>query len=287
MPGTAARVLDYSAIRVHEDGSARMLEHEIIGIQSREGIQEHAEQRPRGVPLKIRTIKKDGRILEPEVIEGKPTVTMPHLEVGDYIETEWLVNLRGDGAGGRMFEGPRWFFREEKIPYWRSEFVAISPKNRPLDIETGGTGVPAPSISESGALITRRWRVDQSPALPEEPAMAPIQEFLPNVRIGWGISLDDAIQRFIDATADETPRDPRLVEVAATNARGDPKKDVRRPAVDRQAALLPQASIDERAKRASTAGCCRTSNRAARATVVASSSARAATAPRRSCTSAA
>ncbi|HEY4116419.1 MAG TPA: DUF3857 domain-containing protein, partial [Byssovorax sp.] len=237
MPGTAARVLDYSAIRVHEDGSARMLEHEIIGIQSREAIEEHAEQRPRGLPLKLRTIKKDGRILEPEVVEGKPTVTMPHLEVGDYIETEWLVNLRGDGAGGRMFEGPRWFFREEKIPYWRSEFVVVTPKTRKLEIETAGAGVPEPVVSESGALVTRRWRVDKSPALPEERGSAPIQEFLPSVRVAWGITLDDAIQRYIDATADETPRDPRLVEVAQTIVRGDPKKDA------------PATSIDDRAKR--------------------------------------
>ena len=34
-PGTAARILDYSAIWIHADGSARMLEHEIIRIQSR------------------------------------------------------------------------------------------------------------------------------------------------------------------------------------------------------------------------------------------------------------
>lgn len=214
MPGSAARVLDYSAIWVHSDGSARMLEHEIIGIQSREAIQEHAEQRPpRGLVLKIRTIKRDGRVLEPEIVEGKQTVTMPHLEVGDYIETESVNFLRGDGQGGQRFEGPRWLFREEKIPYWRSEFIAISPKNRSLDIETGGK-VPAPTVTESGALVIHRWRVDQSPALPEEPASAPVQEFLPNVRISWGINLKDAVARLIDAAADETPRDPRLVRIA-------------------------------------------------------------------------
>lgn len=221
MPGMAARVLDYSAIWVHPDGSARMLEHEIIAIQSREGIQEQAEQRtPRGIVLKIRTIKKDGRVLEPEIIEGKQTVTMPHLEIGDYIETETVATLRGDGAGGQRFEGPRWFFREEKIPYWRSEFITITPKNRKVDIETGGT-VPAPQVVESGAIVTRRWRVDQSPALPEEPASAPIQEFLPNVRLGWGISLDDTIARAVDAVSDETPLDPRLGRVADSIVHGE------------------------------------------------------------------
>ncbi|AUX25847.1 hypothetical protein SOCEGT47_064000 [Sorangium cellulosum] len=218
MPGTAARVLDYAALWIHEDGSARMLQHEILRIQSREAIQEHAEQRmPEGLVLKLRTIKRDGTIHEPELIEDKPTVTMPHLEVGDYIEVENLFILRGDGQGGLTFQGPRWYFREEKIPYWRSELVIVSPKSRPLDVETSGA-VPAPEIVESGALITRRYRVDKSPALPEEPASAPIAEFLPNVRVGWGITLENTIARMIDAAADETPRDPRLVRVARSIA---------------------------------------------------------------------
>jgi hypothetical protein len=217
MPGTAARVLDYSTIWVHADGSARMLEHEILSIQSREGIQEQAEQRPRGLLLKIRTLKPDGRVLEPEIVSGKETITMPHLQIGDYIETETITTLHGDGQGGQRFEGPRWFFREEKIPYFRSEFITVSPKNRPLDIETGGS-VPKAEVTESGALVIRRWRVDKSPALPEEPASAPIQEFLPNVRIGWGINVADTVARMIDAASDETPRDPRLLRVAQTIA---------------------------------------------------------------------
>jgi thioredoxin-like negative regulator of GroEL len=242
LPGTAARVLDYSALWVHGDGTARMLEHEIIGIQSREGIEEHAEQRlPRGLILRLRTIKKDGRILEPEFVEGKPTVTMPHLEEGDYIETETLYGLRGDGQGGRTFEGPRWFFREEKIPYFRSEFVVVSPKNRPLDVEAAGAGVPQPIVTENGAFITRRFRVDKSPALPEEPSSAPLQEFLPNVRVGWGINLEDIIARAVDAATDETPNDPRLKRIAdsiVTGSAPDAENTAKRP-----------SSIDEQARR--------------------------------------
>jgi cellulose synthase operon protein C len=257
MPGTAARVLDYSAIWVHPDGSARMLEHEIIGIQSREGIQAHAEQPiPRGMLLKIRTVKHDGQVLEPEIVEGKQTVTMPHLEIGDYIETETVTTMRGDGHGGQHFEGPRWFFREEKIPYWRSEFIVISPKNKPLDVETGGN-VPRPDVSESGALSIRRWRVDQSPALPEEPGSAPLQEFLPNVRIGWGINLEDTIARLVDAAGDETPRDPRLLRVVTSilqSKPGDEKAssgDKSKASAKASSEALPEPglSTDEKARR--------------------------------------
>jgi tetratricopeptide (TPR) repeat protein len=227
LTGNAARVLDYAAMWVHEDGSARMLEHEIIHIQSREAIAEHAEQRlPRGIPLRLRTIKKDGRVLEPEVVDGKPTVTMPHLEVGDFIETETLMSFRGDGRGGRRFEGPRWFFREEKLSYWRSEFVIVTPKTRPLDVEVGGN-VPPAEVSEDGALVTRRWRVDKTPALPEEPASAPISEFLPNVRVGWGTRVDELLAEALESATDQTPVDPRLARVARTivgDAKGTDEK---------------------------------------------------------------
>ncbi|HEY8089703.1 MAG TPA: hypothetical protein VIF09_17705, partial [Polyangiaceae bacterium] len=84
MDGTAARVLDYAATWVHDDGSSEMLEHEIQKIQSQEAINSEAEmQPPTGLVLHLRVIKPDGRVLEPEQVAGKPTVTLPHLEVGD------------------------------------------------------------------------------------------------------------------------------------------------------------------------------------------------------------
>ena len=46
MDGTAARVLDYAAIWVHDDGSSEMLEHEIQKIQSQEAINAESETEP-------------------------------------------------------------------------------------------------------------------------------------------------------------------------------------------------------------------------------------------------
>ena len=238
--GNAARVLDYSAMWIHEDGTARMLEHEILQMRSREAIAEHAEQQiPKGMLLHIRTIKRDGTIYEPELVQGKPTVTMPHLDVGDYIETETIYTIGGDGSGGKSFVGPRWFFREEKIDYYRSEFVIVSPKDRPLDVEITGD-VPAPQIKEDGAIVTRRYRVDKNPAVPEEPLRAPAEEFLPSVRIGWGVSQTDTLERLVDLSASRTPVDPRLRRIAETivangKGQGDAKSEVRKLAADERA----------------------------------------------------
>jgi len=214
MPGTAARLLDYAAVWVRSDGSSRMLEHEIVRIQSAEAISQLAEQRRLdGLVLHMRVIKKDGRVLEPEIVDKKPTVTFPHLEVGDYIETEHITSRAGDGRYGDSYVGPHWFFREENIAYARSEFVVISPKHKPLIIETRGN-VPVPELHEHGLQSVRRWRVEFSPAAPIEPNSAPASEFLPSVRIGWGVSLESRVLALADTVADVTPVDPRIARIA-------------------------------------------------------------------------
>lgn len=232
MEGTAARVLDYAATWIHPDGSSEMLEHEILKIQSQEAINKEAEQKPpEGLVLRLRVIKPDGSVLEPEAVQGKPTLTMPHLEVGDYIEMEHITAQGGD-ARGRRYKGPVWYFREADKGYWRSEFVAITPKDRDVEVETRGA-VPAPKVSAKGLFVERRWRVDESPPAPEEPSAPPPTEFLPSVRVGWGGGLAEMLERLVDSTSDDTPLDPRLGKKAAEIA-----------------GAIPAAKRDERARAA-------------------------------------
>jgi len=236
LPGAAARVLDYAALWVAADGSARMLEHTILRMQSREGIARHTEQRlPRGVVLKLRTIKKDGRVLEPELVAGKPTATMPHLEIGDFIEIESLWLLEGDGEG-RRFRSPRWFFREPGVSYHLSQFVVITPKHRPLTIETTGR-VPEPELASSDGFEVRRYTVTGALALPEEPGAPPVEEFLPSVLVGWGADWMSQLSRVSAARAGGEPADPRLARIARTIAAGR---------LDGDLASVPH---DERARR--------------------------------------
>jgi hypothetical protein len=190
-----------------------MLEHEIVRLQSDEAITQFAEhQRLEGLVLNMRVIKQDGRTFEPEVVSGKPTVTFPHLEIGDYIETEHVQSLRGDPSG-QTYQGPRWFFREENVAYAHSEFVLIAPRDRELQIELTGQ-VPKPSVSEEGPFITRRWRVDHSPAAPVEPLSAPLSEFLPGLQVGWGNGIQPRLRVLSEQVAETTPVDPRIRRIA-------------------------------------------------------------------------
>ncbi len=214
MDGTAARVFDYAATWVHPDGSSEMLEHEILRMQSQEAVSKEAEQSPPGgLVLNLRVIKPDGSILEPEPVAGKQTLTMPHLAVGDYLEIEHITAMPSEGARGKHYRGPHWFFREQDKGYWRSEFIVLTPKDKKIDIEVVGS-VPQPKIADKGIFLERRWRVDESPPAPEEPDSPNPREFLPSVRIGWGISLDDTLVRYVDAASEETPLDPRLRKIA-------------------------------------------------------------------------
>jgi hypothetical protein len=214
MDGTAARVFDYAATWVHPDGSSEMLEHEILRMQSQEAVGKEAEQQPPGgLVLNLRVIKPDGSILEPETVAGKPTLTMPHLEVGDYLEIEHITANASEGVKGKHYRGPHWFFREADKGYWRSEFVVLTPKDRDVDIEIVGN-VPKPKMAEKGTFIERKWRVDESPPAAEEPDSPNPREFLPSVRVGWGINLADTLVRYVDAAVEETPLDPRLRKIA-------------------------------------------------------------------------
>lgn len=226
LSASAARVLDYAAVWVHSDGSSRMLEHEIVRIQSAEAISKFAEQpKPAGLVLQMRVIKRDGRSFEPEEVDGKPTVTFPHLEVGDYVETEHVQGFPASDHG-QYYPGLRWFFREDDVAYSRSEFVLIAPTHRPLDIEITGS-VPEPQITRDGLFITRRWRVDDSPAAPVEPLSPPVQEFLPSVRVGWGNGLERRLRLLSETVADVSPVDPRIRALAQRVVQGVPASEPR------------------------------------------------------------
>jgi cellulose synthase operon protein C len=225
MSGTAARVLDYSALWVNSDGSSEMLEHEIVRVQAQEAVAQEAEQNiPEGLVLRFRVIKKNGEILEPEPVSGKPTLTMPHVEVGDYIETEH-ISMNGGDANGLRYRGPTWFFREADKGYWRSEFIVVAPKEKALDLEVRGQ-VPPPKVTDRGLLVERRYRVDESPAAVIEPGSAPPFEFLPSVRVGWGIRLESTLRRLEGAANDGTTLDPRFLKQAEAMVKDIPKARV-------------------------------------------------------------
>ena len=195
-------------------GSPRRLERDARArdssrMQSQEAVDKEAEQsRPTGLVLRLRVIKPDGSILEPEPVAGKPTLTMPHLEVGDYFEIEHITpepERRQKGAplprAALVLPRSRQGLLAERVRRHRAEGPAARDRDRRQRVRA--------EERAPGTFVERRWRVDESPPAPEEPDSPNPREFLPSVRVGWGINLDDTLARFVDAASEETPLDPR------------------------------------------------------------------------------
>ena len=211
----AVLVLDYTVRRSYPDGSALELTHNVVRVQTQEGADAFGEfQLPEGATLwRIRTLKSDGRVLEPEEIAGKESLSLPDLRPGDALEFEYVRVLPPSDAAPGGFSSDRFYFRGFEVPYDRSEYVAVVPREMALTIDPRG---PAPPLShiESGGLIEYRWMVRQSDRMTPEPRSVMTREFIPSVAAGFGATWE----RFVDALRsrliEQDPADPEALALA-------------------------------------------------------------------------
>ncbi|MEM6961081.1 MAG: DUF3857 domain-containing protein [Myxococcota bacterium] len=220
-------VLDYTVTRVFEDGSIIELTHNIFRLQSEEAVDAHGEfQIPaRARLLRLHTIKADGRVLEPDPIEGKDTISLPGLMAGDYVEYEYIRLLEPkeryvDGAAGERF-----YFRNYETPFDRSELIVILPASMPLDIDPRGDA-PRTHRTLADGLQILKWRRDESRPLVQEPSAVSPKEFFPSIRWGSRVSWRAMVDHARDLLSDKDPFDPaaqRLVRQILQDTR-DPRK---------------------------------------------------------------
>lgn len=213
--GPSSRILDYAVLWVDRDGSAWMLEHEMVRVQSREAIQQEAEQPfPSGRILRLAVRKPDGRVLEPDVVQGKATLTMPDLAIGDVVETEHVQALGAARADGAMFQSPRWFFREPDKSYWRSEYVVVTESDRELAFDERGPVPSRTSRKLPHGRVETRWRVDGAPAVRDEPGAPPRAEWLPSVQVSYGLREADELAHTAERLESHAAIDPRSRRLA-------------------------------------------------------------------------
>ena len=92
--GDAVILLSDKVVRIRRDGPVSVYVHRITRPLNKEGISRYGEVTlPRGADLlELRTIKANGEIIEPELAQQKPTISMPALEPGDAIEEEYVMH---------------------------------------------------------------------------------------------------------------------------------------------------------------------------------------------------
>ena len=115
--------------------------------------------------LKLQTIKPDGRVLEPDLIEGKETISLPNLAVGDYVEQEYLRVLDPPtGIPGGLL-GDRFYFASFELPFDRSELVVLLPEGMDVTVDPRGQAPQTQRSTRDGHTMLR-WAVRATPSAP-------------------------------------------------------------------------------------------------------------------------
>src|SRR5262249_47740546 len=137
--------------------------------------------------LTLRTVKADGSTREPEEIAEKQTISVPDLEVGDFVEFEYVDPAPPPGAfpGGFIAEG--FYFRSYDAPLDRTEYLLATPAGMPVTVDARGAA-PEMKTERRGELEVRTWAARQQPQMFAEPSATPFAEYVPSVRGASGVS---------------------------------------------------------------------------------------------------
>ncbi len=185
----AVLVLDSFVAHIHADGSLTGLTQTISRAIDQEGVSRLAEvDIPDGAEiLVLRTIKEDGQILEPEPIPGKEALSMPGVEIGDFVEVAYLTSEAPPAALAPGFVTPRFYFRGPEDRFFHSTFEVRAPLDMPLIVDTHL--IADDEIERGHADGIQRLKVarDDVPPLVREPNGPPLDELLPWMQIGFAV----------------------------------------------------------------------------------------------------
>lgn len=200
----AAYILDAAAVRAYPDGSQVDRIHIIQKALDQSGVSEVGEVNlPAGaVVLSMRTLKADGRRLEPESIEGKDTVSLPGVQVGDFVEYEYLLAHPPRGPTQPGFTASSFYFQIARQPNNWSTYVVVADKGTGIKVDAHNMKAPAPRVDGQEEIFTHEER-RVAPYIPEPQGPPSGNEFLPFVSVGAGTSGNEGlVAAYADAFLD-------------------------------------------------------------------------------------
>jgi hypothetical protein len=157
--GDAVILLSDKVFRIHRDGRVSVYVHCITRPLNKEGISRYGEVAlPRGADLlELRTIKANSEIIEPELAQQKPTISMPALEPGDAIEEEYVLHyaeldLMPESASAHTFGS-------FTAPILHSRLVLLNPPEAMIQVREQA-GPPLPLVGEDNGMVIRIWERD-------------------------------------------------------------------------------------------------------------------------------
>ncbi len=179
--GPAVVLLSDKVIEVRSDGSASAYTHRLTRPLNKDGISRYGEVTlPRGADLlELRTIKASGQIIEPELAQQKPTISMPALEPGDAIEEEYVTHYAVLEHASE--EATSLTFGSFAAPILYSRLVVLSPRDAGIYVRVQA-GTPPPLVGENKEMVVRIWERDNiAQTVPE--SFLPSTNLLPTVSV--------------------------------------------------------------------------------------------------------
>jgi hypothetical protein len=197
--GPAVVLLSDKVIQFQPEGEVSVYVHRITRPLNKDGISRYGEVAlPRGADLlELRTIKPSGQIIEPELAQQKPTISMPALEPGDAIEEEYVVHYAelGPAPAGAMAH----VFGSFDAPILFSRMVLLGPPEIRLNVQEQA-GTPQPLVGNNHGSVVRIWERDNIAQTVAEPFL-PSVNLLPTVTVAAAEKTRDRLRdELMDAT---------------------------------------------------------------------------------------
>ena len=210
-------VLDQAVERVFPDGSSLHYYHGMTLALTPQGAQQAAALNllPGAELLRVRILKKDGRVIVPADLSAGPGNPLSEVKAGDVVEQEYVAAIDRTGGTIRGHMSPYIYrFADSDRAFGLSEYVLLHPPDLELEIEGNLEGVERGRKTVDG-LVATSFRVDQVPPIPLEPFSPPAQELLPWVTYGFGVTWETVGDIVRDRILALMPGSPELSAWAA------------------------------------------------------------------------
>jgi tetratricopeptide (TPR) repeat protein len=199
--GSIALVHDYAAYRWHEDGSGIEIVHTVRQVLTRDALGSEGEVGlpPGAILLTARTVKQDGRIYVPEMIAGKDSISMPNLELGDFIEIEYMTTTGESSDEELLITGGRFYFQIQQGPMFQSIIRYEYPEAWAADVQFDLRNFDGERDDQTvdGRRMTTFSVANAAPVV-SEPFTPMPDEWMPSVRFGYGRSWARVAHRYTD-----------------------------------------------------------------------------------------
>lgn len=195
-------LLDREVSMMLPDGGHRHIVHQMFHLLSDAAIDAHGEIEQPGNLLTLRSIKPDGRVVEPESIAGKDGLSLRGLEIGDVVELEFSFDAAPEAALPGHVDLGRFRFQSPETPFHRSELITLVPASEQgrVDVEARNDApaearreleLPFAHGPDTSAYVELRYRADRVPRLGSEPAARSMLDELPMVQVHVPLAVED------------------------------------------------------------------------------------------------